>query len=454
MANLIANLVGGSDNKPKAARDTPIVIVCKSAKTPNPIVFKKVNQKLPTPVEIAETASGLLTDGTSVNNFESYSFERNMLAPAAPFRFTAPGLDKATRLSIRSGDTIQLLIKNPQGAQIPVATGFIDEVDTHIMPSRLEYVITGRDTLGQLVDNSAVDQHNTITNLGDMKTGKANPSLVSIGKLLISNTRIPQQLVTQQLDNGGFLFQTNPGETKMNVLQRYLELANALVWTLPNGQVVIGKPSFFSSSASGNPILTVGTSADLSFVQGGNSQNQASNVLDCRVKRNWNNAIRQIVVQMQNGAQWNAGQFTINNNDSDLLQVVGSGVGRSVYNISSFGTGAAGVNFFLKVANTPSPTNNLGAAIGYRQIARENVQILEVELAVQGHFDSQGNLYNVDKVYYVNIPDENISQNMYCYSITMELTLDHGMITKLRLCKLGTIVAGSYQFPIAGGSSS
>ena len=105
---------------------------------------------------------------------------------------------------------------------------------------------------------------------------------------------------------------------------------------------------------------------------------------------------------------------------------MGSGVGRSVYNVSSFGSGAEGVNFYLKVANTPTPANNLGAALGYRQMARENVHILEVELVVQGHFDSHGNLYDVDKVYYVNIPDEDISQNLYCYSVGLELTMDHG----------------------------
>ena len=204
-------------------------------------------------------------------------------------------------MKIRSGDTIELLAYNPKGEEVPVAMGIIDETDCHILPSRIEYVLSGRELIGQLVDHSAVSQQDTLIVLGDPKTGKGNPNLQTITKLLIQNTRIPQEVAFQQIPNGdGFLFQTNPGETKMNALQRYLELANALVWSLPTGQIKVGKPNFIPASTQGNPILSLGNPADLDFLTGGNPQGQVSNILDCRVRRNCNNAIRQIVIQMSN----------------------------------------------------------------------------------------------------------------------------------------------------------
>lgn len=431
--SILGALTGSSNNGP-----VPIRVVTKSAgASPSLGGF-------PSPVSVALSVGGLISSDTTVKTFDSYSFERNLLSPAAPFRFTAPGLDIDTRMSIRSGDTIQLIATDDDGNDVPVATGFIDETDTHISPGRVEYVITGRDTLGQLIDNAAVDSKNKIIALD-------NVSMSTIFNTLISNTRMPQKFSTQQLDNGPMLFQTNIGETKMNALQRYLQLTNSLVWTDPNGQAIIGKPDCIPVPLPivGNATLTVGTSGSVGLLSAVSdiTGTQATNVLDCRVRRNVNNAIRQIVVQMQNGDSWNPGNYTLNNNDSDMTAVASSGVGRSVYMPFTFSAGANAVNFFLKVANIPSPSNQLGAALGYREIARENVQILDVEITVQGHFDSTGELYDVDNIYYCNIPDEKISDNLYCYAVTMELTLDHGMTTKLKLCKMGTIVAGSYQLP-------
>ena len=75
------------------------------------------------------------------------------------------------------------------------------------------------------------------------------------------------------------------------------------------------------------------------------------------------------------------------------------------------------------------------------------MQVLDVEVTFQGHLNSNGVVYDIDQVYTCNIPDENVSEDLYCYAVTHELTLDHGMITKLKLCKLGTIVASAYKVP-------
>ena len=403
-------------------KSAPISIICKSA-TYSTIATATLNSSPNNPQNFAKGVANLTQNGASIKTFDSYSFERNLLNPGAPFRLTAPGIDKALRLSVRSGDTIQLFITNRMGTQIPIGTGFVDETDCHITPNRMEYVITGRDTLGQLIDNAAVDKNNKIINI-------ANLTLSQIFTTLIANTRIPQQPIFQQADSGNMLFQTSVGETKMNALQRYMEYSNALVWTLPHGQVVIGKPNFVQQ-ASG--VITI-------------DQN-ATNVLDCRVRRNINNAIRIIVNQMQNGDQIDPSSYTVMNGDADVQKGIPSGVGRSVYRMFSFSEGFNSVNFFTQVANIPTPVNTLGAAYSYREIARENVQVLDVEVTFQGHLNSNGVVYDIDQVYTCNIPDENVSEDLYCYAVTHELTLDHGMITKLKLCKLGTIVASAYKVP-------
>jgi prophage tail gpP-like protein len=403
-------------------QSAPISILCKSATTPS-VAKTTLNNASQNSQKLAQGLSNLTKNGASIKTFDSYAFERNLLNPGAPFRLTAPGIDKSLRLSIRSGDTIQLFITNRAGTQIPIGTGFIDETDCHITPNRVEYVITGRDTLGQLIDNAAVDKNNKIIAIADLP-------LSQIFTTLIANTRIPQQPIFQQADSGTMLFQTNVGETKMNALQRYMEYTNTLLWTLPNGQAVIGKPNFVQASSG---IITV-------------DQN-ASNVLDCRVKRNINNAIRMIVNQMQNGDLIDPSSYTVMNSDADVQKGIPSGVGRSVYRVFSFSEGFNSVNFFTQVANIPTPVNTLGAAYSYREIARENVQVLDVEMTFQGHLNSNGVVYDIDQVYTCNIPDENVSEDLYCYAVTHELTLDHGMITKLKLCKLGTIVASAYKVP-------
>ena len=68
----------------------PISIVCKTAS--NPVKLKSTNQWLPRPVPTAITATDLQAGKASVVLFDSYSFERNLLSPAAPFRFTCSRL--------------------------------------------------------------------------------------------------------------------------------------------------------------------------------------------------------------------------------------------------------------------------------------------------------------------------------------------------------------------------
>lgn len=354
----------------------------------------------------------------NINTFTSYNFARNILVPASAFRFTAPGVDKALRQSIRSGDTVSIFATNDENTKVQLATGFIDETDTHVQPSKIEYVLTGRDTLGALVDNDSVDAQNKIQNTTQV-------SLPTILKLLLQNTRTPQGFIEQQVPNGLFLFQTNPGETKATSMQRYLEFTNCLMWTHPDGRIILGKPNFKRVS-SGSLVL--------------NSTGNTNNVLEGRARRNVNQAIRQIITQLQGLDQVDATPFTIQNSMNDLKER--PGVGRSIFRFFSYGSGNDTVNNLSGVGVGGSPWA-IGNQLSQREIAKDNMKILDVEMVVKGHINSNGGLFNIDQIYDVQMEDDGVNEPMFVYSCSYEMTIEHGMLTRLRLCKLNTICATS-----------
>ena len=360
----------------------------------------------------------------SLDTFNSYNFDRNILTPASAFRFTAPGVDADDRQAIRSGDIVSLWILNDNKIKIPVAVGIIDETDTHEISNAIEYVLTGRDLLGQLVDNTAVDKNNKIIHL-------ENATLQTIISLMIANTRIPQGITPQQLPNGTFLFQTNPGETKINAIQRYLDLANCLIWALPSGQICAGKPNF-----------TRVISGTIS-----NASSSLCNYLEARVKRNVNQVIRQIVYQLQTLDSVSPTPYTKTNTDKDISPLINGGVGRSVWNHFSYGQGADTVNLLKSVGNQSGSPAGIGNELCLRDIARDNMKILDVELVVKGHLNTNNTIYNIDQIYNVQIPSDDVDEDLYVYGCSYELTMDHGMITRLRLCRLGSIVANTDATP-------
>jgi len=362
----------------------------------------------------------------AIGIFSSYSFERSVLTPASAFRFTAPGVDRLIRNQIRSGDTVTISLLNPKGKLVPIMTGFVDETDTHIIPGTVEYVISGRDTLGQLVDNTAVDAQNNIIN-------SQNITLSNLLQIILKGTRVPQTFISQQVPSSNLIVQSNAGETKINLLQRYLDICNCLVWTLPNGQVVLGKPNFTSNSAG---------KLTLSYTSPENN-----NLLEARVRRSTNLGIRQIVAQLQTFDQVNPAPFTLLNGDDDMRAVRPGLVGRSVYLPFNYAQGGDAVNQATQIGNQSLDPVNYGKSLALREMARENMKVLSVECVVKGHVNENGIPYDVDQMYEVFVEDDDVQESMYVYSLSYELTLEHGMLTRLHLCKKNTIVSGGDALP-------
>lgn len=363
----------------------------------------------------------------AIKTFTSYSFERNIMTPSSGFRFSAPGVEKADRTAIRSSDVVNLYITNPFGFRIQVAAGFIDETDTHITAKSVDYLLSGRDFVGKLVDDDAVDKSNTIIYAASMP-------LLSALKQLMDHTRIKNvPVVNAGAPSGNLLIQTNVGETKMSAFSRYLDYCNCLIWTQPNGSIVVGKPNMHQRP-SGKLILK-------------ESDPSQNNCLEARVKRNTNQAIRQIATQLQNSQAADPAPITMSNQDKDVRKVAASGAGKSIYRVYSLGNGMDSVNILNQVnKNQNNAVVGIGQQYTLRQIAQENVKVLDVECVVEGHTNENGLLYNIDQIYDVTIEDDDVDEPLYVYAVSYELTLEQGLITKMRLCRKGTIVADISQF--------
>ena len=375
-----------------------------------------------TPIEL-EFISASDPQSPSQKNvtFTSYQFERNILSPGSAFRFTAPGVSRDTRMAIRSGDFVQIFAKTGTNTRLPLAVGIIDETDTHITKDSVEYVMTGRDVLGQLVDNAATDSNNKIIYF-------EKATLKTIIGSVLANTRCPKGFNISNAPNSSFLFSSNPGETKINALQRMLEFANLLIWTSADGMILVGKPNFAQP-----------TSGDLLAQYDG----LENNILECRVQRNLNQSIRQIAAQLQSLNQTDPGVATMINNDQDMQEVIPTGVGRSIYTFFDYGNGGDTVNLITQVGNQSGNYNQIGKEFARRQIARENMNVIKVEAVVTGHVNSYGSLYDIDQTYNVIIDDEELTETLYSHHVSYELTKDQGILTRLHLCRLNTIVSGS-----------
>ena len=357
-------------------------------------------------------------DSIPIDQFSSYSFDTNILTPASAFRFTIPDLDKSTRMRIRSGDAIFINAVGEKGKLIQIATGFIDETDYHGSATASEYVITGRDILGQLVDNDSIN----ITNTEVLRIEQL------VEQLLFDTRLLNVGVIPVNTPNHTVQVNVNPGETKINTIQRYLEICNCLIWTQNDGQIIVGKPNM--------------TQKPMGRLRASYSSPQDNNLLDFRAKRNINQAMRKIATKLQTKDQVKAGDYLIWNKAKDIYNLRGSKVGASKFKHFDYGSGNDAVNTVNIIGNMSGDDKQIGAQLSYREIARDNMKILEVECLVEGHLNENGIPYGVDQMYDVFIEDEDISEELYVYACSYDLTLEHGMMTRLRLCKKGTICAG------------
>ncbi len=325
------------------------------------------------------------------------------------------------------GDIVQLTVDGES-----ISTGYVDStsIDTDDNGSRVS--IYGRDLMGMLEDNDAVNPDSSIMWANVATLDEVLPKL-------LKDTRI-RGFEKRNLDSVKSLFATNPGESRLAALQRFLDPLNAIAWMSSGGKIVCGKPSFDAGASGSLGIRMIG---DRRF----------SNVLSMRVARasaQIPNAILSI---------WTGNETTQTVSMKQLKQNTAEGPAR-LYK--------AGHKIFRTMVTSAPDANDTksglteiqriisqGAkyldSLAARELARENIAELIVTAVVPGHLNASGDPYAADQTYNVVHDAAGVEKKMYLSGVEYGLTEDAGQITTLTFINLNTIVA---EGPVAPPATS
>lgn len=356
----------------------------------------------------------------SIDKFLSYSFSSSVLTPvdSFTFAFAVPDGPPLNEL-VTEGDIVSLSVND-----VLLATGIVDqpEVETDHQFGE-KGVITGRDLMGQLEDQDAISFDSTPI------WGDALTLFNGVAKLC-ADTRINVGNIVLQGDTptaSNLLLATEPGESKLAALQRFLEPLNCIAWMSSAGKLVIGKPNMAQA-----PLGLIICSKELRY----------SNVLSMRVVRA-STQIPNIIVPI-----WTGQETTVNRVSPEQALVnaaqgpnrllkLGHRLPKTVVVSTPTGSDAqslSGVNAFQAGAG------NILQAYAKREMARKNVTEIQVQAVVAGHCDENGQPYRTDSVYHVTYDRGGIDENMYLYQVDYTLS-EEGQKTNLYFCRLGSIVA-------------
>lgn len=357
-----------------------------------------------------------------LDNFLDYNFDSSILIPVDTFNFSFISPDGPPFYNeVREGDIVSLYAND-----FPLAVGIIDtiEIDTETDGGE-KVMINGRDLMAQLEDQDAIS-------VQDKPIWGSNETIQSVFSKLSANTRIQSnglQLKNPPPVQSG-LFATQPGESKLTALQRFLEPLNSLAWMDTTGKLNIGKPNF-TQKAKG--ILKLNKSA------------RDTNVTSMKVIYSSTN-IANIIVPIWSG-QENVqdrlpGQRVENKAFGPTrLRTAGHRVPKSVVVSTPQGSNPQAL---ADVTFLKQNTNVLNA-YAQREIARQNQKERIVQVVVPGHYDESGNPYNVDSVYHIQYERGSVDDDMYLFQVQYSLSEGSGQKTALYFCNKFTIVAGNKQ---------
>lgn len=369
----------------------------------------------------------------TIEKFNSYSFASNILIPVDTFSFTfkpAPPIDTFSRQKsadgfstydtiVREGDTVQLTVDGEA-----IATGYVDTVDTEIDPSGgARLTVNGRDLMGFLEDNDAVNPDATILYANVAQINDVLPTL-------LKNTRIRGFETKNMPTDVKSLFATQPGESKLAALQRFLDPLNALAWMGPTGKLICGRPSFNLSSQG---VLGI-RALDMPRV---------ANVLNWRTHRA-SGQIPNAVLPI-----WLGNESVQTINKHSLRQNAAEGparlykAGHRIYRtIVTSAPDANDVKSGLpEVSRLIAQGANYLDSLAAREMARENVNELLVTCSVIGHLNAEGDPYASDQCFDLVCDVDGLEKKMYLFAVEYALSEDAGQVTHLSFCNLNTIVA-------------
>ena len=363
----------------------------------------------------------LSVDGKPLTKFLNYSFQSSIIVPVDSFSFSFASPDAAPITdSINAGDIVQLTANG-----ITLATGIIDQVEVEIDGDSGEKItLQGRDLMSQLEDQDAISMDSS-TIWGE------STSLLNGVKTLCKDTRITNFEVKGKTPTGNsFLLATEPGESKLAALQRFLEYLNCVAWMAPNGTMNIGKPNMAQEIT------------DNYFVS---RADRDSNCLSMRVTRS-PTMIPNIIIPV-----WTGQETTVNRadpqqaltnvgaKDANRLLKLGHRTLKTVIVSLPQGNDAqslAEIDLLVQAGGA-----NIIQAYAKKEIARKNVSELQVQVVVAGHFADDGSPFSIDTLYQISNDRAGIDEVMYLYQLEYTLDESGGQRTNLMFCRLGTIVA-------------
>lgn len=353
-----------------------------------------------------------------LDQFLSYSFSASVLIPvdAFSFAFSMPGLAGRIDDVIQEGDLVELT-----AAGQTICTGIIDVVDIETTVDGGDVVqIHGRNLLGQLEDQGTV-------NGKDQPMWANKTTLLAAVGFVVKNTRI-RGLVQQHSPAGQFLFATEPGESKLSALQRFVEPLNCLIWGDPLGRMIVGRPNM-GQDPQGDLMC--------------DRDKRLSNVVSIKAIRS-STQIPNIVIPVWSGQESVQGklpeQRVLNPAEGPTrLRKAGHLVQKCVVVSTPSGADPQSLSDInaIKVGGS-----NLLQAYALREIARANVGELTVQANVKGHFNDDLAPFLVDQVYNIAYSRAGIDEKMYLYQTEYSLDAQSGARTSLSFCRLGRIVAG------------
>lgn len=373
---------------------------------------------------------------TPAASFLSYEFDQNMLIPVDGFSFTlAPPQDLRPYDLVRDGDVIQIF-----AGESLIATGIVDAVEEALDADAGEKItIRGRDLIGQLEDQTAINDTDSPIWLNKV-------SIRTVAQQLVVNTRLnPQRIILDQAPTGTYLFQSEPGESKLSSILRFLEPLNCLIWADAAGRLTIGRPNFFQPRRG---------------VFYASRSERRANILSYRVVRNATqipNSILPIFSGQELAQTAVAKQQRLLNAAQRPAQLLRCGhrVPKTVVVSHPNGADANFVNT-LEVFNATRgqvqkqlvSDSSAGQALfiqqwAKREIARKNMDELMVDIDVIGHFADDGLPYLADEKWMLQLERPGINEEMYCYAVRYALEEGGSYRTTLSFCRLNTIVADS-----------
>lgn len=375
---------------------------------------------------------------TEIDTFISYDFDSNIMVPCDTFsfQFSMPDRQGALNELMQEGDIIILKARGTGlfSPDIQLWKGIIDTIEVQTDEKGETITVNGRDFLSQFVDQSAVNNFNKPINF------KLIPVLQGV-QALCANTRIsPNTIILQNLPPSAInpqVLATELGESKMQALQRFLEPINCLAWMNSQGQLVIGKPTMFPTSVD-NVIVC--------------SRSEAKcNTMNIRAVRSAA-SIPNIVIAMcsiqglsqaidETEASYKAynsaaGPSRLLKLDHKVPLVI------TVANPDPLNTGALGT--LINVGGLPQFLQTYAE----REIARRNVEELQVQATMMGHFNElSGDPFLIDNVYWVQYDGNDVAEFMYLYRVQYHMDPTNGPSTTLHFTRCHTIVAGTLAIP-------